>query len=161
MTANALISICLNCYFKRRSERESILDSNCSPFSDAKSHEDVEYFGEFTFFFEYFSKPFQCRSLLVLIELSFPLSLERTRSMQSLRHRHDPYYHGIRSRRPRRVVSKTGERNVGFLHIPERSRRFIKDFVTTFVRLYRTFKILESTLHSVPFIVRLKSNGDT
>lgn len=53
--------------------------------------------------------------------------------MQSLRNRRDPHYQGIRTRRSRRVIEKSGDRNVGFLHIPERSRRFFKDFVTTLV----------------------------
>lgn len=65
--------------------------------------------------------------------MQLPVELQRTRSMQSLRYRRDPNYHGIRSRKPRRVIDKIGQRNVGYHHIPERSRRFIRDFVTTFV----------------------------
>lgn len=53
--------------------------------------------------------------------------------MQNLRNRRDPHYQGNRHRRAKRVIDKSGERNVGFLHIPERSRRFLRDFVTTFV----------------------------
>lgn len=50
------------------------------------------------------------------------------------------------------MVSKSGERNVGFLHIPERSRRFIKDFVTTFVS-FTERSGNDSTLISVYFQV--------
>ena len=66
-------------------------------------------------------------------DLTFPVELHRHQSMQSLRHRRDPHYQGMRSRRAKRVVDKSGERNVGFLHIPHRSWRFFKDFVTTLV----------------------------
>lgn len=68
-------------------------------------------------------------------DIALPIELHRYQSMQSLRHRRDPHYQGIRSRRAKRVIDKGGERNVGFLNIPERSWRFFKDFVTTLVKI--------------------------
>lgn len=68
-------------------------------------------------------------------DFALPVVLHRYQSMQSLRHRRDPNYNGMRSRRAKRVIDKTGERNVGFLNIPERSWRFFKDFFTTLVSL--------------------------
>lgn len=74
---------------------------------------------------------FNCVSQIT--DFALPLELHRNPSMQNLRNRRNPHYQGIRHRRAKRVIDKSGERNVGFLHIPERSRRFFKDFVTTFV----------------------------
>ena len=55
----------------------------------------------------------------------------------TLRHRgRDPYYHGVRGRRAKRVVNKTGDQNIGFINIPNRSLRFLQDFVTTLVRVF-------------------------
>ena len=59
--------------------------------------------------------------------------MHRYQSMQSLRHRRDPHFQGNRSRKPRRVIDKTGERNIDFINIPQRGWRFFKDFVTTLV----------------------------
>lgn len=59
--------------------------------------------------------------------------------MASLRSRHDPHYQGVRSRRARRVIDKSGERNINFTNIPHRSMLFLKDFVTTVVR--RSFEL--------------------
>lgn len=61
--------------------------------------------------------------------------------MHSLRNRRDPHYQGVRTRRPRRVIDKSGVRNIGFIHIPERSRRFFRDFVTTLVSCERMAKL--------------------
>lgn len=53
--------------------------------------------------------------------------------MLSLRNRRDPQFHGHRSLKPARVVNKGGDRNVGTINMPEKSARFMKDFVHTLV----------------------------
>lgn len=62
-----------------------------------------------------------------------PVEMVRRPSLQSLRIRRDQQYQGIRTPKSRRVVNKGGGRNISVLHIPERSVRFFKDFVTTLV----------------------------
>lgn len=37
------------------------------------------------------------------------------------------------SKRVQRVISKTGERNISFTKLPQKSRRYCGDFVTTIV----------------------------
>lgn len=59
--------------------------------------------------------------------------MEKRPSVRGLRNRHDHQYQGIRSSRQKRVINKTGERNITVLNLPEKSVRFFKDFVTTLV----------------------------
>ncbi|XP_031618737.1 ATP-sensitive inward rectifier potassium channel 11-like [Contarinia nasturtii] len=40
---------------------------------------------------------------------------------------------GRRPQRPRRVIDKSGERNISFSNLPQRSKRYIQDFVTTII----------------------------
>ncbi|KAJ6650043.1 ATP-sensitive inward rectifier potassium channel 8 [Pseudolycoriella hygida] len=70
---------------------------------------------------------------LELQDVVFPIELHRHQSMQSLRHRRDPHYQGNRVRKSKRVIDKSGERNIEFVNIPERGWRFFKDFVTTLI----------------------------
>lgn len=73
--------------------------------------------------------------LIHFLDVVFPIELHRHQSMQSLRHRRDPHYQGNRIRKAKRVIDKSGERNIEFVNIPERGWRFFKDFVTTLVIL--------------------------
>lgn len=41
---------------------------------------------------------------------------------------------GRRPQKPRRVISKSGERNISLTNLPQRSKRYILDFITTIVR---------------------------
>lgn len=68
--------------------------------------------------------------------IALPVELHRHQSMASLRSRRDPLYQGMRSRRARRVIDKTGDRNVAIENIPQRSWLFLKDFVTTLVSAF-------------------------
>lgn len=77
--------------------------------------------------------------------------------MQSLRHLRDPHYQGIRSRKARRVIDKSGDRNVTSTNIPERSWRFLKDFVNTLVRI---FVLLCNTLCNYIIYYRSMNSGD-
>lgn len=77
------------------------------------------------------------------------MQIERSQSVQNLRNRRDPHYQGNRAPRAKRVICKTGERNVGVLNIPERSLRFFKDFVTTLVSY--TFEICQNRNFTVFF----------
>lgn len=79
--------------------------------------------------------------------------------MQSLRHRRDPHYQGNRIRKAKRVIDKSGERNIEFVNIPERGWRFFKDFVTTLVILIQ-FKDYEPSTRKHFLIFRSMSNGD-
>lgn len=56
--------------------------------------------------------------------------MERRQSAQKNKHVH---FRGNRALRTKRAISKSGRTNVYVKHIPERSRRFCKDFVTTLV----------------------------
>jgi hypothetical protein len=49
-----------------------------------------------------------------------------------LRNRRDPQYSGIRAYKPKRVLQKTGKRNVSFINAPKQFQYF-KDIVTTIV----------------------------
>uniref|UniRef100_A0A1B0EUJ5 Kir3 channel protein n=2 Tax=Lutzomyia longipalpis TaxID=7200 RepID=A0A1B0EUJ5_LUTLO len=64
---------------------------------------------------------------------NLPVELVRKPSMQSLRQRRDPLFQGTRTKRTRRVIHRNGKRNVTLMHIPQRSARFFKDFVTTLI----------------------------
>ncbi|KAG4079530.1 hypothetical protein HA402_005227 [Bradysia odoriphaga] len=66
-------------------------------------------------------------------DVVFPIEIHRHQSMQSLRHRRDPHYQGNRIRKAKRVIDKSGDRNIEFVNIPERGWRFCKDFVTTLI----------------------------
>lgn len=70
---------------------------------------------------------------LFVVDVAFPVEFQRHQSMQSLRHRRDPHFQGNRMRKARRVIDKSGDRNIEFVNIPERGMRFFKDFVTTLV----------------------------
>lgn len=37
-------------------------------------------------------------------------------------------------KKAQRAIDKTGRPNINLLHLPQRSRRFFRDFVTTIVR---------------------------
>lgn len=63
----------------------------------------------------------------------FPLQFERRKSAISLRQRRNPQNQGNRAIRTKRVMSKFGERNIGFRNIPHRKILFFKDFVTTLI----------------------------
>ncbi|XP_062551427.1 ATP-sensitive inward rectifier potassium channel 11-like [Armigeres subalbatus] len=65
----------------------------------------------------------------------FPVILQSVRSMRHMRQRlrRDPEHQGTRAIRSSRVINKKGERNVLFLHLPQKSVRFVKDLVTTLV----------------------------
>ncbi|XP_055543227.1 ATP-sensitive inward rectifier potassium channel 11-like isoform X2 [Wyeomyia smithii] len=67
--------------------------------------------------------------------LQFPIILQSARNMQQIRQRlrRDPEHQGTRAIRSTRVINKAGERNVLFLHLPQKSVRFVKDLVTTLV----------------------------
>ncbi|XP_058815610.1 ATP-sensitive inward rectifier potassium channel 11-like [Topomyia yanbarensis] len=68
-------------------------------------------------------------------QLQFPIILQSARNMQHIRQRlrRDPEHQGRRAIRSTRVINKAGERNVLFLHLPQKSVRFVKDLVTTLV----------------------------
>ncbi|XP_058451523.1 ATP-sensitive inward rectifier potassium channel 11-like [Malaya genurostris] len=68
-------------------------------------------------------------------QLQFPIILQSARNMQHIRQRlrRDPEHQGTRAIRSTRVINKAGERNVLFLHLPQKSVRFVKDLVTTLV----------------------------
>ncbi|XP_053691945.1 ATP-sensitive inward rectifier potassium channel 11-like [Sabethes cyaneus] len=67
--------------------------------------------------------------------LQFPIILQSARNMQHIRQRlrRDPEHQGTRAIRSSRVINKAGERNILFLHLPQKSVRFVKDLVTTLV----------------------------
>lgn len=73
--------------------------------------------------------------LIFISDLPLPLEIRRCESMRSIRSRRSQHYQGFRSRRPKRIIEKSGQQNIGFLNISERSKRFFKDLVTTFVCL--------------------------
>lgn len=54
--------------------------------------------------------------------------------MMSLRSRRDPQYSGNRALKPVRILNKGGDGNVGSVNMPEKSARYMKDFVHTLVR---------------------------
>ncbi|XP_037042544.1 ATP-sensitive inward rectifier potassium channel 1-like [Bradysia coprophila] len=45
----------------------------------------------------------------------------------------DPSFHGIRSRKAKRIVNKNGDRNVLFTNIPDRATKYFRDVVTTLI----------------------------
>lgn len=61
--------------------------------------------------------------------------MKKEPSMLSLRQRRDQQFQGVRMLKPARVVNKGGDPNVNSLHLPEKSARFLKDFVHTLVNL--------------------------
>lgn len=54
--------------------------------------------------------------------------------MLSLRNRRDPQFQGVRMLKTVRIVNKSGDKNVESVNLPEKSARFIKDFVHTLVK---------------------------
>lgn len=112
-------------------------------------------------------KCYNYNNINVFLESQFPIQVQRYQSMQSLRHLRDPHYQGIRSRKARRVIDKSGDRNVTNTNIPERSWRFLKDFVNTLVRLLILYNIekefTKNLSHScyINNIKRLMNNGVT
>lgn len=64
---------------------------------------------------------------------------------------------GGRLQRPRRVIGKSGERNINFTNLPQRSKRYIQDFVTTIVSELNT--MLQQLLWNCSF--RLKRVGES
>lgn len=63
-----------------------------------------------------------------------PVVMKKHPSMLSLRNRRDPQYQGVRMLKTVRIVNKGGDRNVESVNMPEKSARFIKDFVHTLVK---------------------------
>lgn len=68
--------------------------------------------------------------------------------MLSLRHRRDQQFKGIRTLKPARVVNKGGDSNVNSLHLPQKSARFLKDFVHTLVILCNLKNTLENVTNN-------------
>lgn len=62
--------------------------------------------------------------------------LYATRSIEVLLNRYTTVFHEERKCKPRRIINKIGQNNIGFLNISERSRRYAKDFVNTFVGIF-------------------------
>ncbi|CAO1344729.1 unnamed protein product [Diamesa tonsa] len=67
------------------------------------------------------------------LQLPLPVTLHKQPSMMNLRARRDQHYQGVRTLKPARVINKAGDRNVDGIHLPHRSARFFKDFLTTLV----------------------------
>lgn len=72
-------------------------------------------------------------------DFQLPVTLHKQPSMMNLRARRDQHYQGVRTLKPARVINKAGDRNVDGIHLPHRSARFFKDFVTTLVSIIDQF----------------------
>lgn len=59
--------------------------------------------------------------------------------------------------KPERIVNKEGDRNVGSVHVPQKSARFLKDIVHTLVRKLDVFPGDKINLRT---FLRLKPSGD-
>lgn len=68
--------------------------------------------------------------------LKFPVVIEKSRSMSLMSLRHDQKFQGTRALKPVRILNKGGDGNVGSVNMPQKSRRFMKDFVHTLVSSY-------------------------
>lgn len=65
---------------------------------------------------------------------------------------------GGRPQKSRRIIGKLGESNISFKNLPERSKRYIRDFVTTIVSGMQSV-IVVKWVHGSNFF-RLKRDGE-